>query len=657
MVDDVFRVIFPDDENRLALPTYVSPTADFKFSFDDEVGKFIFFSDEEVKRFQEEKCAEILDLVKTYNRNSITLNKNSSLVVGSFFNSFPITYYKMSTSVNNVTLEIIGEGSADIIVKLSDQNAQIIHEETKQFNDKNNSKLNFNIPMSIADENGGHLFFEIKTTDNEFTLLSGKYFVDQELPDYKASIGITTFNLPDDCVKQMNRFAQDEHLLNYIEEIIITDQGTKKVRDAKGFNDAQAKLDTQFRLIEQGNLGGSGGFARGMLECVLGGVKGTEKKADAVILLDDDVKVETECIRRSIIFASLCKEPTLVGGHMFSLEIPNHLLNQGEEVEEDKWIWKSIEKFPSINMARHNYLKAAQFAKIHKPTHNGWWMCLIPKVAIEDIGLSFPGFIKWDDVEYGYRATKAGYKVVTLPSVGVWHLSWAGKIDLWDWQAYYHLRNRLTTCLIHSPYKKSRKLLKISRRDSSALLVSMHYGAEELRIQALEDVLKGPNHLHETIGTKNAELRQIIKETDDGKNYPLEKDSQYYQNYLETSKDFLPKPAPYKPLRIFVSAFALLYNAIHKTSNKNKKETFLMMNQMGWWKTYLPDKVTAFSLDGSKRFTYNRDSQKYKELNKKDKHLHKLITDNWENLASDYQKEFKKLISPQMWIETFNKNA
>ena len=36
--------------------------------------------------------------------------------------------------------------------------------------------------------------------------------------------------------------------------------------------------------------------------------------------------------------------------------------------------------------------------------YNGWWMCLIPRVVLEDIWLSLPVFIKWDDAEYGVRA-------------------------------------------------------------------------------------------------------------------------------------------------------------------------------------------------------------------------------------------------------------
>ena len=58
--------------------------------------------------------------------------------------------------------------------------------------------------------------------------------------------------------------------------------------------------------------------------------------------------------------------------------------------------------------------------------------------------------IKWDDVEYGWRATDRGFPTVTLPGAAVWHVPWDGKDDSIDWQAYYHQRNRWLSALLHA---------------------------------------------------------------------------------------------------------------------------------------------------------------------------------------------------------------
>ena len=54
-----------------------------------------------------------------------------------------------------------------------------------------------------------------------------------------------------------------------------------------------------------------------------------------------------------------------------------------------------------------------------------------------------PLFIKLDDVGYGLRAAEHGYGTVTLPGCAIWHMAWSDKDDAIDWQAYFHLRNRL----------------------------------------------------------------------------------------------------------------------------------------------------------------------------------------------------------------------
>ena len=74
---------------------------------------------------------------------------------------------------------------------------------------------------------------------------------------------------------------------------------------------------------------------------------------------------------------------------------------------------------------------------------------------VREIGLAIPVFIKWDDAEYALRARAAGYPTVSMPGVAAWHVPWLDKNDAQDWQAYYHLRNRVVTALLHSPLRRA----------------------------------------------------------------------------------------------------------------------------------------------------------------------------------------------------------
>ena len=124
---------------------------------------------------------------------------------------------------------------------------------------------------------------------------------------------------------------------------------------------------------------------------------------------------------------------------------------------------------------------------------NGWFMCLIPRQVLDEIGLSLPLFIKWDDSEFGLRAKAAGYPTVTFPGAAVWHVPWTDKNDALDWQAYFHHRNRFVAALLHSPYPRGGRMVRESLNHQITHLVSMQYSTVELRHKALEDVLAGPD--------------------------------------------------------------------------------------------------------------------------------------------------------------------
>ena len=177
-------------------------------------------------------------------------------------------------------------------------------------------------------------------------------------------------------------------------------------------------------IIEQGNLGGSGGYARGQLESVR---KGT---ATYALMMDDDVVCEPEGIIRAITFGDLARRPTIVGGHMFSLYSRSRLHSFGEIVQPWRFWWMTpLDGYSRLGLRRAQPALARWLHKRVDVDFNGWFMCLIPRVVLEEIGLSLPLFIKWDDSEFGLRAKQAGYPTVTFPGAAVWHVPWTDKND------------------------------------------------------------------------------------------------------------------------------------------------------------------------------------------------------------------------------------
>ena len=337
---------------------------------------------------------------------------------------------------------------------------------------------------------GGWYWYDVVAGDDDVVVESAEWTA--EVPEERADhgtvdIAITTMNRPDFCAKLLGQLGEDAELAPYLDEVLVMEQGTQKVVDSPEFAKAQGSLGAKLRIIEQGNLGGSGGYARGQLESVR---KGT---ATYAMMMDDDVVCEPEGVIRAVTFGDLARRPTLVGGHMFSLFSRSRMHSFGEVVQPWRFWWMTrLDGYSDWDFAARNLRSARWLHKRADVDFNGWFMCLIPRSVLAEIGLSLPLFLKWDDAEYGLRAKAAGYPTVTFPGAAVWHVPWTDKNDAVDWQAYFHQRNRFVAALLHSPYKNGGRMIQESLNHQISHLVAMQYSTVEIRHQAIEDVLDGP---------------------------------------------------------------------------------------------------------------------------------------------------------------------
>ena len=60
-----------------------------------------------------------------------------------------------------------------------------------------------------------------------------------------------------------------------------------------------------------------------------------------MMCMDDDVVCEPESIVRAVTFGDLCRRPTIVGGHMFSLYSKSRLHSFGEIINQYRFWWQS----------------------------------------------------------------------------------------------------------------------------------------------------------------------------------------------------------------------------------------------------------------------------------------------------------------------------
>src|SRR5699024_110292 len=234
--------------------------------------------------------------------------------------------------------------------------------------------------------------------------------------------------------------------------------------------------------------------------------------------MDDDIQIEPDSILRVLAFSRFAKVPTLVGGQMLNLQERSHLHTMGEVVRRDIFMWGAA---PHVEYDHDFSTRPLRDREESKDLHrridvdfNGWWMCMIPRSVAEEIGQPLPLFIKWDDAEYGLRAGKAGFPTVTLPGAAIWHMAWSDKDDAIDWQAYFHLRNRLVVAALHHDGPVT-GLQRSMAKATAKHLLCLEYSTVAIQNRALQDFLAGPEHVASLLESALPTVREMRKEYPD----------------------------------------------------------------------------------------------------------------------------------------------
>ena len=584
-------------------------------------------------------------------RRSVRVRAGEQLSFGTYFNAFPASYWRRWTSVRDIRLQVQTSGTGTVTVYKSNARGTLQRVDGRHVDGSTTSFFDLSL-KPFGD--GGWYWFDLASSSGELVLESAEWQAPGQVQrPGQVTLEITTMNKPDFCLNNARILSENLDVLTNVKEILIVDQGTQKVEEQEGFAEVRDALGGKLRIINQANLGGSGGFARGMYEAVDNG-------SDYVLLLDDDIVVEPESIARLLAFADRCRKPTIVGGHMFDLYSRSVLHTFGEVVDP----YRIVPAAPHADMeVRHDFSVAnlRQTAWLHRRVdvdYNGWWMCLIPTQVIKEIGLSLPLFIKWDDAEYGLRAREAGFATVSFPGAAVWHVSWLDKDDLVGWQAYFHERNRLITTLIHSPYKKGGRVLRESVQADVKHLVSMQYFTQHGRIEALKDIFKGPQELHKVLATKLPEINALkslypdAQLKDDVDDFPAPKIG---RGPLGGAPIGMPSKKELVPWGIKTVARQLI--KAPDAESAERPQGFLAHRDNRWFRLAHYDSVVVSNAEGTGASWYRRDPKKLKSMLTEATALHARIYREWDRLADQYRKAVKEISSLESWKKTFEADA
>jgi len=584
-------------------------------------------------------------------RTAVRIPSGAKLSFGTYFNAFPASYWRRWTVVSSVRLSVTVRGAgATVIVQKSMANGRQQKVDSAATEADDPTTLTFDLTLTPFVD-GGWYWYDVVASNGDVVVEAAEWSA--EVPAERAEHGtvdmaITTMNRPDFCAELLGQLGTPE-LMPYLDTVFLMEQGTQKVTDSDRFADAETALDGKLRVIEQGNLGGSGGYARGQMESVR---KGT---ATYAMMMDDDVVCEPEGIIRAITFADLSRRPTIVGGHMFSLYAKSRLHSFGEIVHPWRFWWMSpLDTYNDWDFGARNLRSARWLHKRLDVDFNGWFMCLIPRRVIDDVGLSLPLFIKWDDSEYGLRAKAAGYPTVTFPGAAVWHVPWTDKNDALDWQAYFHLRNRYVAALLHSTYPKGGRLIRESLNHQIAHLVSMQYSTAELRLMAMEDVLRGPHALHDLLPTRLAEVNAFRKQFSDAQLHADHDDFPPVRREKPPRKGKDLTEVPSRRAQLITAGLAPLRQLKSpRRLSREHPEVEIRAMDARWYRLAAFDSAVVSMNDGTSAALYVRDKDRFLDLSRRTAALHLRFRKEWDQLAAQYREALGEITSLEAWEATF----
>ncbi|MFE7418580.1 glycosyltransferase [Rhodococcus sp. NPDC057529] len=578
-------------------------------------------------------------------RTSLSVGAESEASFCTYFNAFPASYWRRWSTLNSVVLRLELSGHCRIDVYRSKADSSRIHVEGREFQD-GDAALEFEIELAPF-EDGGWIWFDI-TSDTEVVLESAGWYAPIDAPgEATVAVGIPTFNRPTDCVKALTALASDELVMDVVKAVIIPDQGTRKVKDEPGFAEAAEALGDRLAMHDQANLGGSGGYSRIMYEAL----KTTD--CQHILFMDDDIEIEPDSILRALAMSRFAKSPMLVGGQMLNLQERSHLHSMGEVVDRSIFMWTAA---PNVeydhDFSRYPLSDRENSRLLHRRIdvdYNGWWMCMIPRQAAEELGQPLPLFIKWDDAEYGLRAREAGYPTVTMPGAAIWHMAWSDKDDAIDWQAYFHLRNRLVVASLHMP-GNGRGLVINTVKATIKHLLCLEYSTVAIQNQAIADFLQGPEHIFELLPTALGNVHAMRKEYPDAVVLP--------------SSTSLPLPSgaevgavgePRNPLAKIVRLGKGLVHNVKPAHEEHHERPQLNVPTLDarWFLLSQVDGVTVTTADGRGVVYRKRNPKLALALLKEAIRLRRELAQRFPELKREYQDAVPALTSKERWERVF----
>lgn len=390
-----------------------------------------------------------------------------------YFNSFSVGKWRRHTAVENIVLrfEASGDFEVEAVLNHPQRSARVVAAAAYASAERGWFELG---PFSLAEMGDGQLYLKVRSVAGEAAVFDAAVTTPEQPPHaVRVGVVITTYNRPEYLERNLSGLAtalKDTAGYDHRLDVLVVDNGS---------NVDPAAVPPFATVLPNKNLGGAGGFARGLISLRDAGT------VSHVLFMDDDITFEPETIFRTVELLSYARDDRLcVAGAMLVEEAPYVQFEAGASFAP-----KALHPFHAIgsNVDLRDWRELMD-NEVERPAGYGaWWYFAFPLHLTDSNPL--PVFVRGDDVCFGLRHT--GRHTITLNGIGVWHQAFAQKNG--PAAFYYEARNLALVSILSSDTFSARHLVRRFVYHTSRMLLAMKYDTAAADIEGMRQFLEGPD--------------------------------------------------------------------------------------------------------------------------------------------------------------------
>ena len=535
------------------------------------------------------------------------------------FGLFPAGRWRRLTTLSNVSARVHVEGRARVnLVAVTNTEEDIVDSVEIDGGTVVLSVSNF------EESQVGTLYVAVTAIADHVKVHGGEWTTSMPASrDVTLGVAITTFNRQEYVLKTISRLVE-------LERSVVELAGRLRVVVVDNAQNLQPELPTNapVTVIPNPNLGGAGGFARGIMTLRDGGW------ASHIVVMDDDILLEPESVVRTVSLLSYARSVDLcVHGAMMSEEQPWMQFEAGANYEfRSVYPLRAVGRLDDMRDRSEIIHDAAEIPF----DYTAWWFTVFPVHLANENPL--PVFVRGDDVAYGLMHT--GRHTVTLPGIVVWHADFALKNN--PSSLYYEVRNfALIDTLIFDEHKwwhLAWRYLGFGFRN----LYSHRYASCEYMVRGMEQFLAGPE---EWMKIDHAVLHDELRRVNEEKAFSLTDE--------QLALGFSPPRPKVVRLAGFLLAAPTLGGSLIPKFFRARRIGVAQIDVRAVGLAIRHDEILYRHPRLPEGYICRRDRERFKQLQKRVFRSAWVLMRSYRRLKKNYRAMYPQLVSDGAWRERF----